>query len=276
MAPSRSSPYTGWPPLRRSTLDPKSSEDSSAARRRLAAGGSPHRLPAGAAGSLARWQVASLPSRHGCRAPACRPQLHGSTSQRRRGARMSDAHCALLACPHVLRQRPRVQRRPGQRPAAGACPASACPVSARLVSDTTPVPVSDVQSPVSDVGCPVSSASVRNPCVSRSCRALSAPVSSWSATVLWVGTRLGTGRLGISFHRVRDRLVGAQVESGAWSWRVPRWQRRRRLDPATVVEALGRWPGSTAWPTGRRRLRAGSPVCRSAAARRFAHCGRLR
>jgi hypothetical protein len=49
------------------------SEESSAPRRRLAAGRATEQLPGSAVGSLARWQVASPPSHHGGRAPHALP-----------------------------------------------------------------------------------------------------------------------------------------------------------------------------------------------------------
>jgi hypothetical protein len=91
---------------------------------------------------------------------------------------------------------------------------------------------------------------------------LSAPVSSWSA---WTATRLGTGRVGMSLHLVRDRLVGCPSPSlalGAGAGRagsggVGRWS------PASSPETRGRWPGSTVWPTGRSRCAPGSPLAGS-------------
>jgi hypothetical protein len=52
-----SSPYTGWQPLRRSTLDPKSSEDSSAPRRQLD-GGVPPAADGRGGGQTHPWQRA--------------------------------------------------------------------------------------------------------------------------------------------------------------------------------------------------------------------------
>jgi hypothetical protein len=260
-------------PIALYSYHPNPTHESSAPRRRLAAGGATQRLASGAAGSLARWQVASLPSRHGCRAPAC--AAHSNTVRRPSGVVVPG--CSMPTVPCSPRPRP---------PSASACPAStrpasdvrcvstsACPVSARLVSDT-PVSVSGLQSPVSDVGCPVSGASVRHPVRVASVSALSAPVSSWSARVRRAATRLGQARSASHPTVFASGSSAPKSKSGAWSW--PRWQRRHRLDPGRRRGALGWWPGSTAWSTGTRRLRAGSPVCRAAGARRFAHWDRLR
>jgi hypothetical protein len=271
-------PLTFRSPIALLSYHPNPIHESSAPRRRLAAGGATQRLASGAAGSLARWQVASLPSRHGCRAPAC--AAHSNTVRRPSGVVVPE--CPMPTVPCSPRPRP---------PSASACPAStrpastrpasdvrcvstsACPVSARLVSDT-PVSVSGLQSPVSDVGCPVSGASVRHPVRVASVSALSAPVSSWSARVRRAATRLGQARSASHPTVFASGSSAPKSKSGAWSW--PRWQRRHRLDPGRRRGALGWWPGSTAWPTGTRRLRAGSPVCRAAGARRFAHWDRLR
>jgi hypothetical protein len=78
-------PYTGWPPPSRSTLDPKSSEESSAPRRGLA-GAATEQLAGSAVGSVAL-ASASPPSRHGCRAPQAPSTGHGSTSSGRWGDR---------------------------------------------------------------------------------------------------------------------------------------------------------------------------------------------
>lgn len=162
------------------------SEDSSAPRRRLTAGGASQQLPGSAAGSLARWQVAAPPSRHGCRAPRV-PTATRFAAQRRRSTQ--DIRMPTVPwspCPR-LRQRPRVQHPPIQWAASGRCPASARPVS----SARRPCPMSSVRCPVSDVRCPVSGVrvSVRRP------RHFSAPVSSWSAWVRQAATRLRTGRV---------------------------------------------------------------------------------
>jgi hypothetical protein len=141
-------PYTGWQAPSRFTLDPKSSEESSAPRRCLAAGGATQQLLAVQPGSLARWQAVSTPSRHGCRAPRVPPPTaNDSQFQRCRGAMRPrpDAAVPWSPCPRPrLHQRPHVQRRPVQCPASGTCPASA-----RLVSDVRcPVPGVRVRCPV--------------------------------------------------------------------------------------------------------------------------------
>jgi hypothetical protein len=182
---------TGWQPPRRSTLDPKSSEESSAPRRRLAASGATQWPPAGAAGSAARWQVASLPSVMVVECRVCRPQQHGSASHRRRGAKMSDAHCALLAL---------------SASSVSVRVSSVYPSGVRRVSGVRasgvrcPVSVSGAQSSVSDIGCPVSGVQCQRPASVRvaSVSALSAPVGSWNARVRPAATRLGTGRVGVS------------------------------------------------------------------------------
>ena len=169
------------------------SEDSSAPRRRLAGGGATQQLPGSAAGSLARWHVASPPSRHGCRAP--RVLSLPPTATRFAVPAVSwyqDARMpTCLGRPvRVLRQRPRVQRPRVQCPASGTCPASARPVSARPVS-ARPVsarPMSGVRCPVSSARCPVRASGIRVQ--------LSAPVNSWSAWMRQAATGLGTGRVG--------------------------------------------------------------------------------
>jgi hypothetical protein len=107
-----------------------------------------------AAGSLARCQVASPPSRHACRAPRV-PPLPTATRF---------AVPAVSWCQDV--RMPTVPWSPCPRPpSASACPASACPASARPVSDVRcPVPgvrASGVsECPVSGVRCPVSGSGV--------------------------------------------------------------------------------------------------------------------
>jgi hypothetical protein len=125
-----------------------------------------------AAGSLALWQVASLPSRHGCRAPRVRP------TATRFGV---PAASCCPGCPdahRAFRQRRSVQRPPVQRLASGACPASACPgprvrcpcpVSVSGVRVRCPCPVSVSGVPCRRRVCPVSGGSVRHSCVSRLC-----------------------------------------------------------------------------------------------------------
>jgi len=126
-------PYTGWQPPRRSTLDPTSSEDSSAPRRGLA-GEATKRLPGGAR------------AQHGCASQRAVAR-HG-------GQGGPDAGCAVVhrvrvrvrhpvssvrcerpvsdgACPGDRRP-VRASERPGvQCPASGVC-ASRCPTGVRL------------------------------------------------------------------------------------------------------------------------------------------------
>jgi hypothetical protein len=131
----------------------------------------PSSWPGSAARSLARWQVASPPSRHGCRAPRVPPppQQHGSLSSGVVVPGCPDAHRALVAL------------------SASTCPASARPVSG--------VRCPRVRCPMSSVQCPVSMSGVRfeRPL---SASTLSAPVSSWSKWVRQAATRLGTRQLG--------------------------------------------------------------------------------
>jgi hypothetical protein len=117
----------------------------------------PSGWPGSAARSLARWQVASPPSRHGCRAPRVPPppQQYGSLSSGVVVPGCPDAHRALVAL------------------SASACPASARPVSGvryassvRASGVRCPVsarPVSDVQCPVPGVHvrCPVRASAIR-------------------------------------------------------------------------------------------------------------------
>ena len=132
-----------WPKrmkLRRSLYArPEISEESSAPRRRLAAGGATQQRPGSAAGSLARWQVASPPSRHGCRAPRVPP-----TATR-------FAVPAASWCQDV--RMPTVPWSPSPRPPS----ASAHPASGVRPSSVRPSSVRP-----SSVRCPVSGASVRH------------------------------------------------------------------------------------------------------------------
>jgi hypothetical protein len=67
-------------------------------RRRLAADGATQQLPGSAAGSLARWRVASPPSRHGCRAPNAPPTAtRFAITAASWCPRRPDAHRALVA-----------------------------------------------------------------------------------------------------------------------------------------------------------------------------------
>ena len=149
---------------------PDSSEDSNAPRRRLAAGGATQQLRGSTAGSLAL-AGNSPSSRHGVPSAACRPQQHGSPSQRCRGTRTSGCP-PCLGRPvrvHMSSVRPSSVRRPVrvQHPRAW-CPRVRCPVPGVRVQCERPASVST----------------------------LSAPVSSWSAWVRQAATRLETGRPG--------------------------------------------------------------------------------
>jgi hypothetical protein len=152
----------------------KSSEESNAPRRRLAAGEATQQPPVvqPAVSRSGRWPHAE-PSW----LPSAARAAHSNTLWRPSGVvlpRMSGRPPCLGRPVRVFRQRRPVQRPPVQRLASGACPASACPVSrvrCRASGVRCPVSVSSVQCPVSrvDVGCPVSDASVRHSCVSRLC-----------------------------------------------------------------------------------------------------------
>jgi hypothetical protein len=88
--------------------------------------------------------------------------------------------------------------------------------------------------------------------------------------MLWVGTRLGTGRLGVSLHRVRDRLVGAQVESGALE-----------LAWATLAAAASAGPGrhrGGTWAVARldRLVDRETPVARRIARMQGSRCAEVR
>jgi hypothetical protein len=242
-------------------------------RRRLAADGATQRLASGAAGSLARYRWSH------CRAVMVAERTRVPPTAIRFGVPAAswcqDVRCPLcLARPvSVLRQCPRVQRPPVQRPASGACPASACPVSARLC-------------PIPRCPCPVSRARVRRRVsgvrcerpASRACRACVRPIRTGDVVEREgaAGSHASrTGAVGVSPTVFATSSPAAQVE--VWCLELAALAAAASAGPpAAVVEALGWWPGSTAWPTGTRRLRAGSPVCRAASARRFAHWDRLR
>jgi hypothetical protein len=160
-------------------------EDSSAPRRRLAAGGATQQLP-GMQPAVSRWQAASPPSRHGCRTPRVPPAAHSNTVRPpQRVSWCQDVRIPTVPwspCPRPrLRQRPHVQGRPVQ-----------CPVRVQRPR---------VRCPMSGVQCPrvwrlMSGVRVRCPVrASGSVSTLSAPVSPWSAWVRQAATRLGTGRI---------------------------------------------------------------------------------
>jgi hypothetical protein len=175
---------------------PEIIRESSAPRRRLAAGGATQRLSDGAAVSLARLQVASLPSVMVAERRATRPQQHF-----RRPSGVVVPGCPMPTAPCSPCPRPRVQRPPVQRPGVR------CVSSVRLsgvrasgVRVRCPCPASRarIRRRVSDVRCE-RPASVRVASVS----ARSASVRSWSARVQRAATRLGTGRVGVSSHRLQ-------------------------------------------------------------------------
>jgi hypothetical protein len=143
-----------------------SSVNSSVPRRRLAAGGATQRLPAGAAGSLARWQVASPPSHHRCRAARA---AHSNRVRRTSSVVMQDTRMPTAPCGRpvrVLRQRPRVQRPrvqrlrvqrpPVQRPPVR-CPRVWCPMPGVRVRCPEP----RVRRRMSGVRCPVRASGIR-------------------------------------------------------------------------------------------------------------------
>jgi hypothetical protein len=197
--------------LRRSLYArPESSEESSAPRRRLAAGGATQRLASDAAGSLAlagglTAEPSWLPS-----ARVCRPQQHGSTSQRRRGARMFDAHCALLApsassvSVRLSSVHPSSVRRPVR-------------VHIRLSgvrASGVRYPGVRVRSPEPRVRRRVSGVRGERP-ASRTCRVCvrSLRTGEFVEREGAAGSHTSrTGAVGVSPHRIRVRLVGAQVE----------------------------------------------------------------
>ncbi len=123
--------------------------------------------------AVSRWQVPHRRAVMVAERRVCRPQQHGSPSQRCRGTRIS-------GCPPCLGRPVRVHMssvRPSsvRRPVHVQCPPAGCtrvryavPVSASSVQCERPASVST----------------------------LSAPVSSWSAWVRQAATRLGTGRSG--------------------------------------------------------------------------------
>ena len=131
--------------------------------------------------AVSRWQVPHRRAVMVAERRVCRPQQHGSPSQRCRSTTIS-------GCPPCLGRPVRVHMssvRPSsvRRPARVHCPASGtCPASARLVSAR---PRSSAVSAFS-VQC-------ERPA---SVSTLSAPVSSWSAWVRQAATRPETGRPG--------------------------------------------------------------------------------
>jgi hypothetical protein len=121
--------------------------------------------------AVSRWQIPHRRAVMVADRRVCRPQQHGSPSQRCRGTRISGCP-PCLGRPvrvHMSSVRPSSVRRPVrvQRPRAW-CPRVRCPVPGVRVQCERPASVST----------------------------LSAPVSSWSAWVRQAATRLGTGRSG--------------------------------------------------------------------------------
>ena len=174
-------------PIALLSYHPNPTHESSAPRRRLAAGRATEQLPV-VRSAVSRALAGGLtPSRHGCRAPRVPP-----TATRFGVPAASccpgcpDAHRAWSPCPCL--------------PSASACPASTRP---RLASGACPAsacPGLRVRCRASGVRCPVSMSGVRVPCRRRvsgvrckrpafvrvaSVSALSAPESSWSARVRW-------------------------------------------------------------------------------------------
>jgi hypothetical protein len=137
-----------------------------------------------AAGSLARWQVAALPSRHGCRAPRV-PLLPTATRFAVPSAswcpRCPDAHRALVAL--------------SASPSASTCPASARPGVRRPARVQRPrVRCPRVWCPMFGVQCAVSGYPGVRCERPASVSTFSTPASSWSAWMRQAATsrdRLG-------------------------------------------------------------------------------------
>jgi hypothetical protein len=138
--------HNGWPPPSRSTLDPKSSEDSSAPRRRLAAGGATEQLAGSARrqSRSGRWPGAE-PSWLPSTAEAVHRKTVGWPSARPLGVaqEVRIRTVPLLRCP-VLDQRPASIVRCERPGSTRACPRDRCPVSGAGPS----VQVSGVRCPV--------------------------------------------------------------------------------------------------------------------------------
>jgi hypothetical protein len=105
----------------------------------------------------ARWQVASLPSVMVVECRVCRPQQHGSASQRRRWCQDVRYPLCLARPVRVIRQRPCVQRPPGRRPACVRCPHVWCPMPGVRVRG----PELSVRHRMSGVRCPVPASGIR-------------------------------------------------------------------------------------------------------------------
>ena len=210
----------------------------------MAAGGATQRLPAGAAGSLARWQVASRRAIIVAE-PRVPPTATGSavpSSVVMQDTRMPTAPCGRPV--RVLRQRSRVQRPPVQRPPVQRprvrCPRVWCPMPGVRVRCPEP----RVRRRMSGVRCE-RPASVRVASVS----ALFAPVGSWSARVRRAATRLGIGRVGVSPLCRAAGVRGSPTAAGCVQVSRSVLPARGRPRP----ESLSRWPSALGgpWPTAR-------------------------
>jgi hypothetical protein len=128
------------------------------------------------------------------------------------------------------------------------CP---CPVS------SAPCPTSGIQCPARASGIPV-------------CRVRSVRTGQFVEREGAAGSHTPRDRPGRHVTLPCPRAVRRlpKSNSGAWSWRRPRWQRRRRLDPAAVVEALG---GGQA----RRLADRETPVARRIAPRQGSRCAEV-
>jgi hypothetical protein len=223
-APSHASPYTGWRPPCRSTLDPQSFRGEQCAEARL---GRRRSDPAVACRCSRQFRAGRWPH---CRAswfPSAARAASSNTLRRPSGVVVPGCRMPTMPCSPC--PRPRVQR-----PASRGCSASACPVSARLVSDARcRCPGSRALCPTSDVRCP---ASGNSGIVKREAAA---------------GSLHASGQAGSASHPTVCKAAGARRFAHCGRLRAGRQERAAGGRPRPESLAVGRPRWEALWSTAR-------------------------